>query len=430
MAEQPPTRAPADRPHRLHYAWVVAGVTFVVLLIGAGIRATPGILIVPLEREFGWSTATIGAAVAVNIFLYGMIGPFAVAIIERFGLRRSVCAALLVLAAGTAATVFMRASWQMVALWGVLVGSGSGMVANVLGATVAGRWFGRHRGLVVGLLTASSATGQLVFLPLLAHIVVDHGWRAVALTVAATALGLVPLVMLLMRDRPADLGLPRYGERVLQPAPKGGVNPARRALQGLAAGTRHRDFWLLAGTFFVCGASTNGLIGTHLIPACLDRGIPEVTAAGILALMGICDLLGTTASGWLTDRVDPRKLLAWYYGLRGLSLIFLPQAFDGSLYGLSLFAVFYGLDWIATVPPTVALAGRSFGEENAALMFGWIAAAHQIGAACAAWAAGAVRTGTGDYASAFVAAGFLCLVAAAMAILIGRDAPRAEPVPA
>lgn len=434
MAEQPPTRVPADLdhrlPHRLHYAWVVAGVTFVVLLIGAGIRATPGILIVPLEREFGWSTATIGAAVAVNIFLYGMIGPFAVAIIERFGLRRSVCAALLVLAAGTAATVFMRASWQMVALWGVLVGSGSGMVANVLGATVAGRWFGRHRGLVVGLLTASSATGQLVFLPLLAHIVVDHGWRAVALTVAATALGLVPLVALLMRDRPADLGLPRYGERVLQPAPKGGVNPARRALQGLAAGTRHRDFWLLAGTFFVCGASTNGLIGTHLIPACLDRGIPEVTAAGILALMGICDLLGTTASGWLTDRVDPRKLLAWYYGLRGLSLIFLPQAFDGSLYGLSLFAVFYGLDWIATVPPTVALAGRSFGEENAALMFGWIAATHQIGAACAAWAAGAVRTGTGDYTSAFVAAGFLCLVAAAMAMLIGRDAPRAEPVPA
>ncbi|GJD59237.1 MFS transporter [Methylobacterium dankookense] len=428
MPAGPKTRAPGG----LHYAWVMAGITFLVLLIGAGIRATPGILIVPLEREFGWSTATISAAVAVNIFLYGLIGPFAVAIIERFGLRRSVACALLILAAGTAATIFMRASWQMVALWGILVGSGTGMVANVLGATVAGRWFGKHRGLVVGLLTASSATGQLVFLPLLANIVVDHGWRAVALTVAATALGLVPLVVLLMRDRPADLGLPRYGESVIQPAPKTGINPARRALQGLAMGLRNRDFWLLAGTFFVCGASTNGLIGTHLIPACLDRGIPEVTAAGMLALMGICDLLGTTASGWLTDRVDARKLLAWYYGLRGLSLIFLPQAFDGSLYGLSLFAVFYGLDWIATVPPTVSLAGKAFGEENAALMFGWIAAAHQIGAAAAAWGAGLVRTGTGDYASAFVSAGFLCLVAAAMALMIGRGlgAGRTEPVPA
>ncbi len=412
----------------LHYAWIVAGVTFLVLLVGAGIRATPSILIVPLEREFGWSNATISVAIAVNIFLYGMVGPFAVAIIERFGLRRSVCGALLLLAIGTASTIWMQAPWQMILLWGVLVGSGTGMVANVLGATIASRWFVRHRGLVIGLLTASSATGQLIFLPLLASLVTHQGWRAVALAVSATALALLPLVFLLMRDRPSDLGVPRYGDTQITPPVANGMNPARRALIGLAAGLRSRDFWLLSGTFFICGASTNGLIGTHLVPSCIDHGIPEITAAGLLAAMGLFDLIGTTASGWLTDRYDSRKLLAWYYGLRGLSLIFLPYAFDGSFYGLSLFALFYGLDWIATVPPTVNLAGRIFGEENAALMFGWIAAAHQIGAASAAWAAGSIRTGTGDYAPAFVAAGLLCIVAAAMAFFIGRS-PQSAGIP-
>ena len=414
-------------PARLHYGWIVAGVTFLVLLIGAGVRATPGILIVPWEREFGWSTATISVAVALNIFLYGMIGPFAVAIIERFGLRRSVCVTLLVLSAGTAATALMREVWQMVLLWGLVVGAGTGMVANVLGATVASRWFGRHRGLVVGLLTASAATGQLVFLPVLASLVVGQGWRAVSIAVALAALALVPLVAWLMRDRPSDLGLPRVGESQVQPPPRSGINPARRALQGLAMGLRSRDFWLLSGTFFICGASTNGLVGTHMIPACIDHGIPEVAAASMLALMGLCDLVGTTASGWLTDRYDPRRLLAWYYGLRGLSLMFLPTAFDHSVYGLSLFAVFYGLDWIATVPPTVSLAGKAFGEENVALMFGWIAAAHQLGAACAAWAAGTVRTNTGDYHSAFLAAGFLCLAAAMMALFIGARPREALP---
>ncbi|MCE4223837.1 MFS transporter [Methylobacterium sp. C25] len=415
---------------RIHYAWVVAAVTFVVLLVGAGVRATPGIMIVPWEREFGWSAATISVAIAVNIFLYGMIGPFAVAIIERFGLRRSVCAALLVLAAGTASTAWMSAPWQMLLLWGIVVGSGSGMVANVLGATVANRWFFRHRGLVLGLLTASSATGQLVFLPMLASLAVSQGWRAVSLAVAAAALALVPLVALLLRDRPSDFGLPRYGEAEVKPRLADGVNPARRALQGLATGLRSKDFWLLSGTFFICGASTNGLVGTHLIPACIDHGIPEVTAAGLLALMGLCDLVGTTASGWLTDRFDGRKLLAWYYALRGLSLIFLPYSFDISFYGLSLFAVFYGLDWIATVPPTVSLAGRAFGEENAALMFGWIAAVHQIGAAAAASLAGVVRTNSGDYFAAFVAAGLLCLVAALMAMFVGGPHAADEPIPA
>lgn len=416
----------------LHYAWIVAAVTFLVLLVGAGVRATPSVLIVPWEREFGWTAATIGVGIALNIFLYGMIGPFAVAIIERFGLRRCICGALLILALGTAATSLMTAPWQMVLLWGIVVGSGSGMVANVLGATVAGRWFAKRRGLVLGMLTASSATGQLVFLPMLASLAVGQGWRSVTLVVAAATLALIPLVALLMRDRPADLGLPRYGETVVTPTPVLTENPALRALRGLRIGLRSRDFWLLAGTFFICGASTNGLVGTHLIPTCIDHGIAEVTAAGLLALMGICDLIGTTASGWLTDRFDSRKLLAWYYGLRGLSLIFLPYSFDFSFYGLSLFAVFYGLDWIATVPPTVQLAGKSFGEDNAALMFGWIAAAHQIGAASAAWLGGMIRTESGTYFGAFISAGLLCLVAAIMATFVGRKpaAPALHPLPA
>lgn len=417
--------------HRLptpHYAWVVAAVTFLVLLVGASVRSTPGVLIVPLKTEFGWSTATISGAVAVNIMLYGLVGPFAVAIMERFGLRRAVCGALLLLALGAGLTVFMREAWQLTLLWGVLVGLGSGMVAMVLGATVANRWFDRSRGLVIGVLTASSATGQLLFLPLLAKAATDIGWRATSLMVAAAALLLVPLVALLVRDRPADVGLPPYGGTAIEPAPSATVNPAVRAIKALKVGLQSRDFWLLAGTFFVCGLSTNGLVGTHLIPACVDHGIPEVRAAGLLALMGIFDLIGTTASGWLSDRLDNRVLLFWYYGLRGLSLMYLPFALDMTFYGLSLFAVFYGLDWIATVPPTLKLAEKAFGRENAAVMFGWILAAHQVGAAVAAWGAGYLRTVTGHYALAFQLSGAICLVAAAACLLIGRGGTRSAVV--
>jgi sugar phosphate permease len=409
---------------KVHYAWVVAGVTFFILLAGAGVRATPSILIVPLENEFGWSTATISAAIAVNIFLFGMIGPFAVAVMERFGLRRTVSFSLLILGLGVASTSLMRAPWQMMILWGILVGSGTGMIAMVLGATVAERWFVRNRGLVLGILTASSATGQLIFLPLLANLSLNFGWRAVSLTVALIALLMATVAALFLRNRPSDIGLPRYGENDLHRVERRSENPAHRALSALHRGLRSRDFWLLSGTFFICGASTNGLIGTHLIPACIDRGIPEVGAASLLAAMGVFDLVGTTASGWLTDRFDSRKLLAWYYALRGLSLIFLPLAFNFNLYGLGIYAVFYGLDWIATVPPTVKLAAKCFGEENAALMFGWIAASHQIGAAAVAWLAGILRTQTGDYSIAFFSSGLLCVLAAFLAGFIGSGAKR------
>ena len=417
---------------KLHYAWVVAAVTFLTLLAAAGVRATPGVLIVPLETEFGWSRATISFAVGVNILLYGLIGPFAAAVMDRFGLRRTMLAALALIATGVALTPLMTQPWQLVLLWGVIVGTGSGTTALVLGATVAARWFAVRRGLVMGVLTASTATGQLVFLPFLASLAVNHGWRSVSWVVATVAVAMIPVVALLMCDRPADIGLAPYGaEPGAMPSAGAHGNPAVTALLALRDGMRSRDFWLLAGSFFICGASTNGLIGTHLIPACIDHGIPEVTGATLLAAMGIFDFIGTTLSGWLSDRWSNRGLLAWYYALRGLSLVYLPFAFDVSFYGLPLFAVFYGLDWIATVPPTVRLTAQIFGAARGPIMFGWIAAAHQLGAAMAAFGAGALRTALGTYLEAFMFAGLLCLGAALMVLFIGRSGQeRLAPAPA
>ena len=412
---------------RLHYAWTVAAVTFVVLLVAAGIRSTPGVLMVPLEREFGWSRASISAAVAINLVLYGLIGPFAAAVIDRFGVRRTLGVALVALAAGVGLTTVMRAEWQLMLLWGVVVGAGTGFTAIVLGATLVNRWFATRRGTVLGALTASTATGQLVFLPALAALAAGYGWRAPVLLMAALALLVAPLVAWLVRDFPRDVGLAPFGGTEHDAVRAStGTNPARAAIAGLRDGLRSRWFWLLAGTFFICGASTNGLVGTHLIPACLDHGIPMVAAAGLLAAMGVFDLVGTTASGWLTDRWDSRKLLGWYYGLRGLSLFALPAALAGPESARWGFAVFYGLDWVATVPPTARLAADAFGRERVGIMFGWIVAAHQLGAAAAAWGAGAVRSGLGGYRPAFVAAGALCLAAAAAFFAAGAR----HPVPA
>ena len=418
------------RRSKLHYAWVVAAVTFLTLLAAAGVRATPGVLIVPLETEFGWSRATISFAVGINIFLYGLIGPFAAAVMDRFGLRRTMLIALALIAAGVALTPLMTQPWQLVLLWGVVVGTGSGATALVLGATVAARWFAVRRGLVMGVLTASTATGQLVFLPFLASLAVNHGWRMVSLAVAVVAGAMIPVVALLMRDRPGDVGLVPYGAEpgVVPPAAARG-NPAITALLALRDGLRARDFWLLAGSFFICGASTNGLIGTHLIPACVDHGLSEVTGAALLAAMGIFDFIGTTLSGWLSDRWSNRGLLAWYYGLRGLSLMYLPFAFDASFYGLPLFAVFYGLDWIATIPPTLRLTAQIFGAARGPIMFGWIVTAHQLGAAIAAFGAGALRTALGTYFEAFMLAGMMCLGAALMVLFIGRTGREQLPVP-
>ncbi|HET7600533.1 MAG TPA: MFS transporter [Gemmatimonadales bacterium] len=414
---------PAERRGPLmHYAWRVVAVTFLTLLVAAGIRSAPGVLMVPLEHEFGWTRSTISLAVSINLVLYGLLGPFAAALMDRFGIRRTVLAALGLLAVGVGLTPWMRASWQLIALWGVVAGIGTGMTALVLGATVVSRWFEARRGAVMGVLTASAATGQLVFLPLLASLTTREGWRSATLLLAGLALALMPVAALVLREFPRDRGLLPYGARVgpagrwSAPDALSAENPARAALRALGDGVRDRDFWLLAGTFFICGATTNGLVGTHLIPACLDHGIPEVAAASLLATMGVFDLIGTTLSGWLSDRWDSRKLLGWYYGLRGLSLFGLPFALAGPASGRWAFAVFYGLDWVATVPPTVRLTGERFGAARTGVMFGWIVAAHQLGAGAAALGAGVARTRLGDYSAAFAGAGALCLLAAGLAL--------------
>lgn len=409
---------------RLHYAWIAAGVTFLTLLVAAGARATPGVMLLPFGNEFQWSRATVSSIVSINIFLYGLIGPFAAALYQRFGLRRTMSVAMLLLAAGYGLSTVATRYWQFVVLWGFVVGAGSGLAATVLGAAVANKWFTARRGLVMGVLTASTATGQLVFLPWLASAVTSGGWRTAIWIVVGATLAVVPVIWFIMRDGPRDVGLRPYGEtgaiETNVPAATTG-NPATRAIAVLVEAVRVRDFWLLAGSFFVCGASTNGLIGTHLISAAFDCGIPEVRAAGLLAMMGLFDLVGTTASGWLSDRYNCRYLLFGYYGLRGLSLLFLPQALLGPTAGLAVFAVFYGLDWIATVPPTVKLTGEVFGREKAAIVFGWVAAAHQVGAAFATFTAGAVRTAFGSYAWAFIGAGALCLIAAVAVLPIARE---------
>ncbi|MBV9354218.1 MAG: MFS transporter [Chloroflexi bacterium] len=421
----------ATRLRRFDYAWIVAGVTFLTLLTSAGIGATRNVLILPLGDDFGWDRATISLAVAVNLFLYGMCGPFAGAFMLRFGIRRVMVGALLTLAAGVGVSMFVQQPWQLILLWGVVVGLGSGAMALVLGATVANRWFVKRRGLVLGLLTASNATGQLVFLPIQAAIVVDFGWRMAVLTAALVALVVSGVVFWFMRDDPRDVGSRPYGAPAdwSPPTPSAVGNPFGAALTTLGELSRTRDFWFLAGSFFICGASTAGLIGTHLIPASADHGVPEVTAASLLAVIGAFDLVGTTCSGWLSDRIDNRLLLVWYYSLRGLSLLFLPFAYSSGIFGLAAFAVFYGLDWVATVPPTVRLASDRFGPQRVGVVFGWIFASHQVGAAAAAFGAGAVRTWAGDYQLSFMAAGLLCLVAAGLVTRIGRS-PSGRPLPA
>jgi sugar phosphate permease len=393
-------------------------------MAAAGVRSVPGVLILPLEKEFGWDRATISLAVSINLLLFGLCGPFAASVMERIGMRRQMLAALSLLAVAVGLTTQIRQSWQLLALWGVVVGIGAGAMSNWLAATVANRWFVTRRGLVVGLLTAAGATGQLIFLPVLAAVIAAADWRLAALIVSGALLAAIPLVGTLMRDFPRDLGLRPLGapgDYPLAGPPRPTGNPFVGALTTLRTCIGDRDFRLLAGSFFICGASTNGLIGTHLIPASIEHGIPEVTAASFLALIGVFDVFGTTISGWLSDRLDSRMLLLWYYSLRGLALLFLPYAYGTGYFGLGLFVVFYGLDWVATVPPTVRIAADLFGKRNVGTVFAWIFASHQIGAAAIAFGAGALHTWLGDYQAAFMLSGVLCLIAAGLAVRIGRE---------
>lgn len=414
------------RPFGPNYAFVVAAAIFFALLASAGLRAAPGVLMLPLERAFGWDRSSISLAAGIGIFLYGLTGPFAAALMQSFGLRRTVTLALMLMGVSTGLSIFMTEPWHYIASWGVFSGIGSGAVAAVLGATVVNRWFVSNRGLMLGLLTASTATGTLVFLPVMALLAGEFGWQSVALVVAGTMFVLAPIVWLLVPESPAAIGQRPYGapDDWQPPAPISGAGAVANAFTALGRASRTRTFWLLFGGFFVCGLTTNGLVGTHMIALCSERGLTELEATGLLAVMGIFDLIGTTASGWLTDRYDPRKLLFTYYALRGLSLIYLPFS-DFSLVSLNVFAVFYGLDWIATVPPTVRLANEAFGDRDGPIVFGWIAVGHQAGAATAAIGAGLFHTAFGGYLEAFVLAGIAGLVAAIISMMIRRP-----PVPA
>jgi sugar phosphate permease len=412
------------KSNRLHYAWIIVAVTFAATVMIAGVRATPTVLIVPFEQEFHWSRSAISLAIGINLLLYGAVGPFAAAAMDRFGARRTMTLALAATAAGVALTPAMRESWQLVALWGVVVGLSTGFVGAYLAAFIAARWFAAREGLVVGILTAGFAAGQLVFLPTMAALAANAGWRIASLVLVAAVVVFLPVVALLMRDRPGDLGLARYGDRGgSRPAAPPAGNPVAVAFRALATGVRSRDFWLIAAGYFACGATTNGLIGTHLIPACIDHGLSEVAGAGLLAATGVFALLGGAISGWLSDRCDNRILLCCYYGFRGFALLYLPFALDMSFYGLTLFSMVYGLDWIAAAPPTVRLLSGVVGAERIGIMVAWITVIHQIGSASAAWLAGVLRITFGTYFEAFMISGMLLVVVAVMVMFIsaGRD---------
>jgi len=414
-----------QKHRKLHYAWVIVAVSFAATIMVAGVRATPTVLIVPFEHEFHWSLATISFAISLNLLLYGAVGPFAAAVMDRFGARRTMTLALAVTAAAVALTPAMGTAWQMIALWGVVVGLSTGFLGAYLSAFIAARWFATREGLVVGILTAGFAAGQLVFLPTMAALATNAGWRFASLVLVAAVVALLPVIAILMRDRPEELGLSRYGEtNRLRPAATTAENPVTMAFRALAAGARSRDFWLIAGGYFACGATTNGLIGTHLIPACIDHGLSEVAGAGLLAATGIFALVGGTISGWLSDRCDNRILLCCYYGFRGLALLYLPFALDMSFYGLTLFSMVYGLDWIAAAPPTVRLLTGVVGSQRIGIMVAWVTVIHQIGGASVAYFAGVLRNAFGTYFEAFMFSGMLLIAVAVMVLFIGTGRGR------
>ncbi|CAI3802449.1 MFS transporter [Pseudarthrobacter sp. MM222] len=445
MSAPKTTLLPAPK-RRLHPAWIVAAVAFLALVGAAGFRAAPGVLMVPLQNEFGWSTTVLSAAVSINLVLFGLTAPFAAALMERFGIRAVTSVALVLIGAGSALTVLVNQSWQILLTWGLLIGLGTGSMALVFAATIANTWFAKSRGLVIGILTAGSAAGQLVFLPFIAALAQNPGWRQASLLIAAGALAVVPLVLRFLKNSPADAGVLPYGAEPEARAdtdgepstdapesPEGPAEPRRnaavRALQVLKRASKVRTFWALVAGFAICGATTNGLIGTHFIPSAHDHGMPETTAAGLLAVVGIFDILGTIASGWLTDRFNPRILLAVYYQFRGIGLLVLPLLLSATVQpSMIVFVVIYGLDWVATVPPTAAICRQVFGADGS-VVFGWVFAAHQLGAAAAALGAGVIRDATGQYTYAWFGAAAMCTIAAVISATIRKDAGKKEAVP-
>jgi MFS family permease len=412
---------------RVFYGWVVVGVVFVALLVSAGVRAAPTVLINPIEDELGWTRAAVSFAVSIGLLLYGVAGPVAGWLMDRFGPTRVTLVGLAVIGLSTLAAAAVTELWQLNLFWGLLSGIGTGFVAPVLGAAVATRWFSARRGLVLGVFGAAASAGQLVSVPAVMWLVLTLGWREATVALALSSLVVLGPVALLMRDDPAPLGLRRYGDdaddsvaagRALAPQAAPALDDEPAPGSAMRRAVRTPEFWLLSGSFFICGASSNGIVGVHFVPHSIDHGIPATTAAGALAVMGAMNFVGTIASGWLTDRYDPRKLLAVYYSLRGLSLFLLPFVTDFG--GLAVFSVFFGLDYIATVPPTVALVSDAFGRRSVGTVFGWVFLFHQLGAALAAWLGGVARDALGDYQAAFLTAGALAVLAAGLALRVKR----------
>src|SRR5512132_634584 len=398
---------------RFHYAWVIVAVTLVTLMAAQAVRAAPGVIIVPLENEFGWDRAAISLAVGVSLLAFGLGGPLGGWLLERFGPRRLLIGGILLIAAGLFALINIRELWQLYLVWGIVIGLGTGTAGQVASAAIAQRWFRTHRGLIVGLFGGATSAGQLVFVPAMAALTVAIGWRAaIALLLGAAAVAIVPLA-LFMRDRPSDVGQRAVGEGATLTAAEQ-ADDARRT--PLREAVRRREFWLLAMSFFVCGYTSNGLIGTHLIPHAVEHGFTEVAAAGAVALLGALNIVGTLASGWLTDRYDNRKLLAAYYGFRAMSLFALPLIYD--VKWLYVFAIAYGLDWIATVPPTATLTATIFGRASLGVIYGWIFFAHMCGAALAAYAGGYFHTVLGDYHLMFISAALMGFIAVSLALRI------------
>ena len=413
---------------KIHPGWIAVAVTFMTLMATAGFRSAPSVLIVPLEDAFGWSRSDISLAVAINVLVFGLMSPFAAALMEKFGMRRVVMTALVTISLGAFLTMFIQAPWQLIATWGFIVGAGTGSMGLVFAATVANRWFVAKRGLVTGLLTSATATGQLVFLPGLSHLAETYSWKSVSITVSSFAMLVVPFIYFLLRENPSDFGLLPYGANSDWQAPiKSELSAGALAIDTLKKSSRNKDFWYLYGSFFVCGLSTSGLMGTHLIPAAHDHGMQTTVAASMLALIGVFDVIGTLFSGWLTDRYDPRKLLFFYFGTRGLSLFLLPSILFSSIHPSTLiFIIFYGLDWVATVPPTIMLCRAILGPQRASIVYGWVFTGHQIGGAIAAFGAAVLRVKLGDYAVAFYISGAMCIITSYFVLKIAKNVPDSQ----
>ena len=394
----------------------------------AGFRSAPSVLIVPLEEAFGWSRSDISLAVAINVMLFGLVAPFAAALMERFTVRKVVMSALALVAVSSSSTIFISRPWHLWALWGIGVGIGAGSMALVFAATIANRWFVARKGIVVGALTAATATGQLVFLPLLSHFAIAYGWKSVSLTVGGASALVIPFIYFFLKEKPEAIGITPYGapDNWQPPAPNE-MSAGRIAVDTVQKASKNRDFWILFSSFLVCGLSTNGLIGTHFIPAAHDHGMGETVAASLLALVGLFDVVGTILSGYLTDKYDPRKLLFFYYGLRGLSLFLLPSILFSTLHPSTMvFVIFYGLDWVATVPPTLMLSRAILGPQRTTVVYGWVFVGHQIGASIAAFGAAVLRVHFGDYAIAFYISAAMCLVSAYAVLQIAKGKSTAE----